>query len=383
VGPAGGTPGCPVTEQLVVEVGGTATVTAAFADRGMVADQVVDLDWGDDAIPDTVIGGPDGLPFAGPGTVVATTTYGDNGTFPVTLTVRDDDTGVGTASASVMVTNVDPTTVVAEPVAAVGGDGGTVLADGPDDDGVLDTPTFVTRGTAVVAMSARATDPGSDDLTFLWDWDASNRFDTTQTTNTSLVNPPGTDALPSPSVQPRDVTDSQSHSWAQPCLYRVGVLATDDDWGMDQDDTFVVVRGTETRIWGSGWWYNQYESSKKNANTMSTATRSCYLEVVRHMSRVFNTHRSMNTFAEAKDVLNTKQTADDRQIMVRQLLASWLNFANGSVGWFDLVDTDGDRVGDRPFHEVITQSETLRLDGAATRAQLLAQETVLKRVNGD
>ncbi|HSP05490.1 MAG TPA: hypothetical protein VLR27_18440, partial [Acidimicrobiales bacterium] len=164
----------------------------------------------------------------------------------------------------------------------------------------------------------------------------------------------------------------------------VGLRVTDDDTGADSDSTWVVVTGTDDRLRRPGWWYNQYDfSGRRNKNNISEDTATCYLEAVRHMSRVFSAHRDCADFTEAMAILNTRQSSDENEIMVRQLLASWLNFAHGSVGWFDLVDTDGDKVADTPFHEVVAGAEALRLDPTATRAELLAYEDVLERINGD
>ena len=105
------------------------------------------------------------------------------------------------------------------------------------------------------------------------------------------------------------------------------------------------------------------------------------------MSRVFGAKPGVfwqvTNSAQMRDTLNTKQTSKDTEIMQRQLMAAWLNFANGSVSWFDLVDTNGDRRPDKQFGQVMRESEALRLNSTATRAQLLAQEAILKIVNGD
>ena len=44
-----------------------------------------------------------------------------------------------------------------------------------------------------------------------------------------LVNPPAADPLPSPDVDPRDVDDTQSHTWTDACTFAVSLTATDDD----------------------------------------------------------------------------------------------------------------------------------------------------------
>jgi hypothetical protein len=100
------------------------------------------------------------------------------------------------------------------------------------------------------------------------------------------------------------------------------------------------------------------------------------------MSPVFGSYRSVDSFDEARDVLNTRKTSDDREIMIRQLLTAWLNFANGALEWDELVDTDGDEVPDTPFATVVRHAEALRLDPTSSRSELLAQEQLLERING-
>ena len=64
-----------------------------------------------------------------------------------------------------------------------------------------------------------------------------------------------------------------------------------------------------------------------------------------------------------------------------QLLAAWLNFANGAIGWDELVDTTGDGLGDTTFAAAIAAAEAVRLDPTATNAQLEAQKDILERIN--
>jgi hypothetical protein len=370
--------GCPDAGPLTIDEGDDVTVSAVFTDPGLADTHEVVIDWGNDALADTEVELTDGER-----SVSGTRTYGDNGTFTVTITVTDDDTGSASTSATVTVLNVDPTITIDETAATPTSLFGTVLADGPDDNGVLDTPTFLRRAGVGGPFSARATDPGSDDLHLAWDWDVSNRFDpTTSLSDWFFVNPPLSDPLPSPTVDPRDVTYTASHAWQQACLYQVRASAADDDGGIGTDDTWVVVTGTDDRLRQPGWWYNQYDTSKSNKNTLSNDTLTCYLEAVSHLSRVFDTFREMDTFLKARDVLNTKKTSAGDEIMVRQLAASWLNLVHGSIGWFDLVDTDGDRVVDTAFHDVLRDAEAVRMDPSSTRQELLTMEDVLKGING-
>ena len=69
------------------------------------------------------------------------------------------------------------------------------------------------------------------------------------------------------------------------------------------------------------------------------------------------------------------------EIFDGQLLAAWLNFANGSFEYTELVDTDGDGVVDTSFADVMATAETVRLDPFATRAQLEEQKDILDLIN--
>src|SRR5690606_4821930 len=111
-----------------------------------------------------------------------------NGEFTVEVVVTDDDTGAGSAALPMTVRNVDPSVALdREPTFAAPG-GATFM-------GRIDTPLEVT---------ARAADPGSDDITLTWGW-GDDHVDT----HTDRVNPPDDDPLPSPTLQPRFLVDER------------------------------------------------------------------------------------------------------------------------------------------------------------------------------
>ncbi len=64
-----------------------------------------------------------------------------------------------------------------------------------------------------------------------------------------------------------------------------------------------------------------------------------------------------------------------------QLLAAWLNFADGRVGLADLVDTDFNHVVDTPFGVAIAHAEAVRANPSSTRAQLERQKDILEGIN--
>lgn len=77
-----------------------------------------------------------------------------------------------------------------------------------------------------ITFEATATDPGSDDLEFVWDWDDGS------TTSTVYYNDGvGPDPYPSPEVSPISVTDVQTHAYWTSGTYSVMLTVVDDDGG--------------------------------------------------------------------------------------------------------------------------------------------------------
>lgn len=156
-------------------------------------------------------------PPAAAGKTQASITYGDNGTYTLGVSVKDDDAGTGSDSVQVTITNVGPTIAIDETSAVLINGVPTIFAD-------VDQP---------VAMSAAITDPGSDDLTTQWTWGDG----TLSPASTSLVNPPGVDPPSSPTVQPRAIESNAGHSWSEACAYHVSVSTADDDGATASDTT--------------------------------------------------------------------------------------------------------------------------------------------------
>jgi hypothetical protein len=138
--------------------------------------------------------------------------YGDYGKFNVTLTVTDDDGGFNFTTSNVTVNNVSPTI---DPLA----------------------PLVIDEGDMAI-FSAHATDPGSDDLTFTWNWGYSGFTDTV---NLNLSDPPSTDPYPSPEFNPRDSLDSQDQQYGDDGFFDITLTVTDDDGAMNITITNVTV----------------------------------------------------------------------------------------------------------------------------------------------
>ena len=353
-------------DQLTERVEGQSlTVSATFSDPGWLDTYPQhSIDPGTDYLPAEpgILSVQHGDPGPGPdtGTLAATVTYGDNGTFTVTTSISDDDGGTGTDTVNVVVANVAPTATIDET--------GTVDVNG--------TPTFFADQGETLPLSGEVTDPGSDDVTTTWDFDDGTPLDPVQW----LVDPPSTDLLPSPDVNARDITTNTSHAWADACVYDVVLRAADDDAGVGTDLVKILITGTPTLTRGSGYWQTAYQGTGGAGFTEEQLL--CYLEIAAYLSNVFNEVRDASTIAKAyDDIFVAGKRGSMEQQLDRELLAGWVNFANGGVEYTELLDTDGDKVADTSFIDVMTAAEAVRTSATSTREQLRAKKNLLAAIN--
>ncbi len=355
------------SQVTVIDEGDSVTVTATFSDPGWLDTHTAAIDWGVPvgqggeliAGPKMTVTAPGGPGTPRRGTVTGSYRYGDNDAgFPITVSVTDKDGGVGSASVSLTVRNVAPSVAVDL--------GGSVLLNG--------VPTVVTHAGDDALFASAASDPGSDDLDLGWDFG-----DGSTSATLSLVNPPAPDTLPSPTVQPRDVNDNVTHAFTEACLYQVRFTATDDDGGTASEAVDVVITGNADLARSSGYWSAEYRAKK--SSDFTPAALQCYLDIVNHVSAVFSEVRTLASSADAANVLKTARTSAANDLFDAQLLAAWLNFANGAYDLEELGDGDGDGVADTAFLDLLVAAETLRTDPTSTRADLLAMKNVLERLN--
>ena len=335
------------------------TVTGVVSDPGWLEDLTADIDWGDGSPVEPISGILENVRPDATLTFSISHIYGDNGTFTAEVCGHDDDSTT-CAEIDLQVDNVDPTAEIDET--------DTVLING--------IPTFLAHAGEDIEFSGRSTDPGSDDLALSWDWD--DGPPSPDVTTIYLVNPPNPDPFPSPSIQPRDVTDTQTHAFEDACLYLIVFSALDDDGGTGDDSAQVLIVGNADDVRTMGFWRHQFRQIGRTHLTVEEL--NCYLEIVNFVSTVFDEEVALSTFDDAVAVLtaNAKSMLDQ---LDAQLLAVLLNFANGAVEWDQLIDTDGDSVGDTPFHEVIAHAEAVRNNPASTRAELEAQKDILEAIN--
>ncbi len=160
--------------------------------------------------------GPDPYPSPGgtyPFTVTdtATHTYGDNGVYNLTLTVEDDDGGATSYTTTVTVLNVQP----------------RIYPFGP----------FEVDEGSPFDMIGRAVDPGSDDLTFVWELEMGPTI-----TNTHYNDGSGSDPYPSPwGTFPFEASETVTHTYGDNYVYNVTLTVYDDDNGSTSFATTVTV----------------------------------------------------------------------------------------------------------------------------------------------
>jgi len=136
----------------------------------------------------------------------------------------------------------------------------------------------------------------------------------------------------------------------------------------------VIITGNAAKARSQGYWKSQYDG--KPPNDFTTAKLSCFLQVVSFMSSVYEGL----TPAQAYAIL-ASTSSEPRPLLSKQLLAAWLNFANGSYDLGTPVDTNGDNVNDSTFGAVLAAAEAVYNNPSATKPQLVAQQKILERIN--
>ncbi len=327
-----------------INEGGTATVSATFTDPGTLDTHTATIDWDDGTPPEpvTVAQLEAGVTHA----------YGDNGVFGVTVTVTDDDGGVGVDVAVVTVANLDPGVVIdlSDQISFPGGD------------------FFVVGAGDELPLAADGVDAGSDDLTFTWHTGDVNTY-----FNDPVLVP---DPFPSPlGTYPFAASDAVGAVEATPGVQLVTLTLTDDDGGSDAADADAIVVGTASTTEGAGWWKHQYSGS--GSTQLDSATAGAYLDIVDAVSSVFAESVSATSAGEAHVVLSP--TGDDpRARATAALLVAWLQFASGAVAHDATVPLQGDAtIG---FLDLMFGAEATILNPASSHQVLLGTEQALNRV---
>jgi hypothetical protein len=353
-------PSIEVNDPASVAENTATTVSGTIRDPGWLDTLTATIDWGDGSAVQNLTGTLEKDRPDATFTFSTTHTYGDNGTWAVKVCGADDDTST-CKTVNATVTNTNPTAVIDTT--------NTVTVNG--------IPTVIAHAGTNVDFKVRVTDPGSDDLSVTWDWGDGS----TPSTTKDRVNPPADDPPNSPSIQPRDISTTSGHGFTQACTYTSALQIVDDDGGTATGSLNVVIVGNNHPNRPHGYWkqqYRYYAFGSGPAPDIDATTAACYLKIVAYMSRVFDERTSAATSAQAYDVLDTSATSVMAELFDQQLLANWLNFANGAIEWDRLVDTNKDKLVDTPFLTAMVQAESLRIDPNTSRKQLDARKKIIE-----
>ncbi|MBP7690502.1 MAG: PKD domain-containing protein, partial [Anaerolineales bacterium] len=321
------------------------TVLGQVSDPGWLDPLSAAILWGDGTPAEPVVGVLENVRPDATLTFAATHTYGDNGTFTASICASDDDVAT-CQSIALTIDNVAP--------AATLDTTGAFIINGQ--------PTFVVEAGDPQAFSLRWQDPGSDDLTLTWDWD--DGAPAPDVVTTSLVNPPAADPLPSPSLQPRDVIDAAVQTFSAPCLYQVGFSAADDDGGSAAGSVVVLVTGDDD------------EAEAAGIDDNSEAKERCYVKIIAYASQVFDEVHVLTKLDD--DHPSGNEMLDEFDHV---LVETWLKFATGEVGYGLAFDLDEDGVAEGTFGSLITAAEAVRLNPAATAAELRHQMKIMDHLS--
>lgn len=89
----------------------------------------------------------------------------------------------------------------------------------------------------------------------------------------------------------------------------------------------------------------------------------------------------MSTFEEVEEVLDPRGPGK-RSKAEAQVLAAWLNFANGAVRWDEVIVLEDDQdAGSMSFHQLMAEAETILLDRDALDDALERGKSLAEAVN--
>lgn len=352
-------PSVSLASDAPVNEGSSVTVSGTVTDPGWLETLTATIDWGDGTPVESIIGVLENIRPDATFTFNVSHIYGDNGNFTAEVCGSDDDTTT-CGTIALQIDNVNPTAEIDK--------SGATLING--------IPTFLAHAGDPIDFNGHSTDPGSDDLILSWDWDDGPL--SPDVTTTYLVNPPNPDPFPSPSVQPRDVTDTQTHAFAKACLYEISFSALDDDGGSASDTAVVLITGNTDRSRSSGDWQHQF--GRQGHTDFDDATLRCYLAIVNNVSTVFSEARNASTIPAAHDVLFLKQNRGSQiEQLDRELMTAWLNFANGAFQYEQLFDPDHDGVF-ASFADIMAMAESVRLAPNSTTKEIREQKHILQQL---
>nr|BFF11003.1 hypothetical protein GCM10025699_23060 [Microbacterium flavescens] len=279
--------------------------------------------------------------------------YGDDGSFPVTVTVTDAEGRVGAHAVLLEIVGLAPA-VTLDVSGTVAFPGGEYVVSAPG---------------VAVTVTAEAIDPGSDDLSFAWSNGRSTTFHAAEGAADPSLSPLGT--------FPVEAEDTADHTFAAPGVETVRVAVTDDDGRITDASTAVVVTGSAPTARPTTWWIREYAGLDPSVRV--PAVSAAYLDIVQAVSTVFSELEPVTTPAEVVDVLAARD-GDARAQARAGLLHAWLVFAAGAVSPAATVTLSSG--GETSFLGLMADAETVVSSAGSTDAELAAVLDDLRRVSG-
>jgi len=332
---------------ITIDEGGTAVLDAiAFSDAGTADTHTVSVNWGEGttaaaAVTETPFG-PPGDEAGMSGSARAEHVFGDDGVYTATACARDDDGGEHCDTVSITVNGVDPE-LDFDTSAALAFDGGDA---------------FLLRRGESITLETGLHDEGSDDLTLEWRFPPSS----VSTVNTRYNDGSGPDAFPSPGpVFPVDDTQSLQASFDMPGVYNVALRLTDDDGGSAESGLDLLVTDNRTCTRDIAYWSQQFTGRGGRAEIDADRLRG-YVDVVRYVSAYFDDANLADVNA-AESLLAPGGRSAGPGPDVQMVLAAWLNFASGGVGWDQPIPR-----ADAIFNELMARLDTALLSGEGLNA---------------
>ncbi len=291
--------------------------------------------------------------------VSASYTWGDNGEFGASLSVKDMAGWVAEDDTPVPITNVSPIITL---------DRSTMILFPAEE-------AFLTKVGQSFALGGNVTDPGSDDLELTFDFDNGSAGSSQTFLNDPEVGP---DPSPSPEINPRDVTASASHNYQNPGVYQPFLTATDDDSGESSDQDYTVVQDDgSVGIRTTGFWKYQFGVGEGIGNLIPQTTLERYLAIADFLTDVFTDL----TFTQAQEILGIPDASSMQEKAKAQYLALLFNFASGSIDWNQQVDTDFDGISDTILLEAVFEIDAALSDPDSTDAELEAVKDIADSIN--
>ena len=332
-------------EEICVKEGETFTLTGSFQDHDSER-WTASVDYGDGS-------GTHELNLRSDKSFELRWTYGDNGSYLVTVRVTDGTGAVGTADLKVNVKNQSPRLEIdLQPdLTAYRDQSGSSHDRGGEPAGKIGK-WFVATAGEPTTFTIDVEDPGSDDLKIRWSFgDEVTYFNE------------GDEADPFPSpwgTYPFHVTHTASVVFDKPGVRNVRVEVYDDDGAKVSRYLKVLVRGNKRCRNSLGYWIHRF---KKENNDALRGELHAHLSIMSaFVTSAFGEFRPEAVNALEDFILNDMdQSARARA----QLLTAWLNFTNGSVEWDEVIH-DADGVHDLPYSEVLREILAILVDGKAT-----------------